>query len=478
MEWRWVQLAPGSHIPVAFQRRLVTVSTMSLRGLISLLMLACWLLPLGAAEDKQEPLPDGQAARPTGIYFQFAVYYGSEPKGKPLEVATALFHKDFAKRLTYRSSVVRLTDGAYVEFREVSREDYAPPKADYLEHKGFGLTVEQRDLVQETATVLVLDFFIVKPKDYDYLIAANELAAAVAAATGGFVWDEETRELFTVEKWRNVRLSTDQFVFANTSVHAYPLPSKRFRTVSFGMRKLGAPDLVIADFTAAFWEPVSEMMRFLVYQVAARGPLQHPVSWTGKELSLMLKLPPSDKEVPPMHLIPAPAEPGDPRNDLLTVDFQNYPGATVDEKQAYAIDRYFRPNGGLMAVWRERERHMALSDQARESLKAKKESVEKGLPDGEQLLIKAFHQEEYQWFRVKAWTGDQLEGERVPNIDAGETVEDGLGDPVRVGFDQVFDYLFIAADGSEEGNETGRFIREVRDADAKARALEKSKTLP
>ena len=412
----------------------------------------------------QEVSPGEKKARsdPNGIYFQFAIYYAPEPEGDPVKEATRIFDQDFARRMTYRAGVVRLTQGAYVEFREVESKEYAPPKVDYLEHKGFGLTPEQSTQVQDSSTVLVLDFFIVKPKDYSYLVAANELALAVASATNGFIWDEETRELFSPKSWRNVRLPVESFVFANTSMHAYQLPSKNFRTVSFGMRKLGAPDVMITEFTTPLWEPVSEMMRFLVYQLAVPGPLKSKRSWTGDELKTILKLEAPAKEIPRLALIPAPSEPGDPRNTILTVDFLEYPGKTYEEKQAYAIDRYFRPDGGLIKVWREREKLMALSDQARASLKTKKEHFAKGLEEKEQLLVKAFHQGSYVWVRVKDWRGNALSGEQIPDVDALGRVPKVPGEQITVAFDQVFDYLHVHADGREEGNETGKLIRSLQ----------------
>lgn len=442
-------------IPVAFIEESSTFLVMSLRSLVLIPLCALILGDLSVqAQDRSDP---------NGIYFQLAIYFAPEPKVDPLKEATAVFNKDFAKRLTYRNNIVRLTDGAYVEFREVKAEDYPPPKVEYLEHKGFGLSPEQGTALQKSKVVLVLDFFVVKPKDYDYLLAANELALAVAKASGGLIWDEETRELYSAEKWQAVRLSTEHFVYANTSMHAYQLPSKNYRTVTFGMRKLGAPDLMITEFTTPFWEPISEMMRFLVYQVAAPGPLQSKTSWSGAEMKLHLKLEAPAKDVPSLKLIPAPSEPGDPRNAMLTVDFLDYPGKTYEEKQAYAVDRFFEPEGGLMKVWREREQLMKLSEQARVTLKTKKELLVKGLADEEQLLVKAFDQDAYQWVRLQSWEGEgTLRGQTVPNVDSQGVVPPQEGKPVEINLDQVFDYLHIYPDGREEGNETGKLIRRLQ----------------
>lgn len=429
-------------------------------SLPKLLLLCLASTVLGATGQEDAP------ARPNGVYFQYALYFAPKPTGDPLKVANRVFEAGFRKDFTYRSGVVRFAKGNYVEFRSVEPEDYPPPKVDYLEHKGFGTTAADREHLQKTSTVLVIDFFIVDPENYEYLAAANRLALEIAEATKGFLWDEETRELFSTRVWKEKRPPTEQPVFANTSMHGYQLASGNFRSVTFGMRKLGLPDLVITEFPKVFWEPMSEMMRFLVYQVAVQGPLQPTTKWEGATLQKLLQL--SEKgDIPDLALVPIKPEKGDPRNDLLTVDFMAYPGGTYHEKQAYAVDRLMRPKDGLLDVWNQREQLMALSEAAQKKLQGKRILVQAGLPEGEKLLIKAFVDSEYRWLQVAAWEEDTLKAVEVPRVGADGTVvaEESRAEPQEIKIDQVFDYLHIKADGSEEGNETTKFIQKVQSAD-------------
>lgn len=407
-----------------------------------------------------------EVAQPSGIYFQYALYYAPKPEGdgELIQRANQLFHEnEFDRRLTYRSAVVKFTPGNYVEFRQVDPSEYAPPGVDYLKHKGFGLTETERERVQKTSAVLVLDFFIVAPRDYHYLRAANELAALLAQETGGFVWDEETRELYSVAAWRLKRLASEEIFFANTSMHGYVLPSNNYRSVTFGMRKLGLPDLVLAEFPKAFWEPLSEMMQFLVAHVGIQGPLKPKTAWGAEELRVLLGLPEDGEDIPALVLTEAPRDDGDPRNDLLTVDFRKFSGESYQEKQLHAISRLFRPEGDLLELWGEREKLLELSEAARTALAGKRGLVEKGLPKDEQLLVKVFTGEEYVWLRVEDWKADTLEGVRVPDVTASGDLTPEGEESQRVEFNQVFDYLHIKADGSEEGNETGKWIKGIRD---------------
>ncbi|MFT5189231.1 MAG: hypothetical protein ACI957_002260 [Verrucomicrobiales bacterium] len=441
---------------------------MSLRCLAAVPVLwACLLSGSFGQEDAAEP-PKKEAVRPTGIYFQYALYFAPDSKGDPFKQASEIFHKSFNKQFTYRAGVVKFTKGTYVEFRLAEPKEYTPPDAEYLKHKGFGVTETEGQRIQKTASVLLMDFFIVQPDGYDYLLAANQLAIAVAEATGGFIWDEETREMYSVAAWKVKRLSAEGLVFANTSMHGYQLKSGNFRMVTFGMRKLGLPDLVITEFPKAFWEPFSEMMQFLANQIASQGPLKPKTSWTEEELRTSLGQAP-DSDLPSLALVPASRDEGDPRNDLVTVDFSAYPGENYHEQQAYTVDQLFRPKGGLLDVWRQREKLMALSDQARQKLKEKKELIQNGLPEKEQLLVKAYIAQEYLWMRVKTWGDeDKIKGFRVPNSIPGQPVPASDLQAAEAQFDDVFDYLHILADGKEEGNETTKFIQKIQQEKAKA----------
>ncbi len=405
------------------------------------------------------------AAEPEGIYFHYALFFAPTPDGEVMDRALKVFHAGFDKFFTYRAGVVKFVKGQYVEFREVDpNTTYAPPEEVYLENKGFGLNADLRRVVQESSTVLVLDFFIVQPTNYQYLSVANQLALAVAQTTGGLIWDEETLELYSPEAWKGKRLAEAHVAFANTSMHGYQLPSQNYRSVTFGLRKLGLPDLGVAEFPRAFWDPVSEMMRFLVTQIGTEGPLRPKTRWTAEELEKILGRDGLGDR--PLELIPAPRDEGDPRNDLLTVDFREFPGESYQEKQLRALSAWFQPEEGrLLKLWEQRERLMELSEEARTALKRKQALVEEGLPEGETLLVKVFVEEEYRWLRLETWRGDTLEGYQVPDITAEGRLTRPGQEKVPVSFEQIFDYLHLKSNGEEEGNATGRLIRRLQAQD-------------
>ena len=105
------------------------------------------------------------------------------------------------------------------------------------------------------------------------------------------------------------------------------------------------------------------------------------------------------------------------------------------------------------------------SDRARQKLPSLRKEFNAGLQPGEHLLLKAPFEtssggREWMWVEVSSWKGDDIVGllanepEDVKGLRAGSTV--------KVSEKEVFDYIRYKADGSSEGNETGKEIEKVR----------------
>lgn len=429
------------------------------------LVLSAWVATgQDASPSKPADSAPPKAQRPTAIYFHYALYYAPKPEGDPVAIGRNVLAADFANEFTYREEDTKLEKGNYLAFRSMPVEEYEPPSVTYLQHKGFGISQEQREQLQETDTVVLVDVYIIKPDNFDYLTAVNRMVGVIADQTKGFIWDEETREMFTPLAWNKTRIpeADGSVALANTTMHGYEIPSKNYRALSFGMRKLGLPDIVISEFPKPFWTPTMSMMRFLVAYIGDSGPLAPKQRWTSQELKSLLGLEADLSGLPGIQLVPSKRDQGDPRNDLWTIDFNQYPGESYHEQQAHVIFKLFQRNDPLLGVWDQREELMKLSEAARTKLAAKKARlVEEGLEAKQRLVLKAFVDGEYLWVDFKSWKDDTLAGELL-----NETTADGSkkqGDALSVPFDQVFDYLFVHADGREEGNETSKFISQLQE---------------
>ena len=103
----------------------------------------------------------------------------------------------------------------------------------------------------------------------------------------------------------------------------------------------------------------------------------------------------------------------------------------------------------------------AASRQAQAKLPALRAAFNKGLAPGEFIQVKAPFDtpeggHEWMWVEVISWDGDKIKGLlknepfSIPTLHGGQTVE--------VSQAKVFDFIHRLADGTEEGNETGRLI--------------------
>jgi len=88
-----------------------------------------------------------------------------------------------------------------------------------------------------------------------------------------------------------------------------------------------------------------------------------------------------------------------------------------------------------------------------------------GLQPGEQIMVKAPFERpdggnEWMWVEVSSWKGDVIVG--LLNNDPVDIPDLHAGAEVKVRQSEVFDYLHYKADGTEEGNETGKEIAKAQ----------------
>ncbi|MCB9778144.1 MAG: DUF2314 domain-containing protein [Alphaproteobacteria bacterium] len=91
-----------------------------------------------------------------------------------------------------------------------------------------------------------------------------------------------------------------------------------------------------------------------------------------------------------------------------------------------------------------------------------RDAAQAGLPSGERLLVKApfpssAGEIEWLWVEVQQWDGDDvLRGKLVSDPTRAANLKKGSAVKARV--DVLFDYLWVKADGSQEGNTTQQYL--------------------
>lgn len=421
-------------------------------------------------------IPAGQLMAES-IQFEFAIYYLAKPSRDP-GLALRQQVPAVSKELKVVDQVPATLAGAYVRARieKNVQQNYRPPDIRSLQYFGRGLTATQAQALQASTQALILSFHHPKQKAWDALRTANELVERLARETGGLVWDDETREVFTAEQWRIRRLDSWKGgvpdVSKQTVIHAYK-NTDFVRAITLGMAKLGLPDVVVDEFSWSLNGQVGNVMNSFCQAIAEGASvgrngdfdlnlkaIRHPDVREAQTQSLKANA----KAIALLSLQKAVPEEGDPANRLIRITADRYPGGDSHAKQENLIASLYGWEDSVAYI-RHTDALREASENARSKLPGLKRAFGAGLQPGEFIQVKAPFPipgggNEWMWVEVVSWKGNAIEGLlknepfNIPTLHGGQIV--------RVQESQVFDYIRRLPDGSQEGNETGKIIEKMQ----------------
>lgn len=417
---------------------------------------------------KFDPFPAGDLYE-NSAYFEFALYYSPLPTKDPATAFKSLAEAKFKQfNLVEEHAEPKLPQ---IIVRKVPLEKYAPPSLEQLKYFGRGMSDSQKEALQKCKQVFVLSFADAHASLLKNMRAAHELMLALATETGGTIWDEETRECFTPEAWKQRRLDrwtgelprmTDHFV-----THFYA-EGELCRAITLGMRKFGLPDVCIEDVPRS-QRALGNVINLVCQTMAERGKLDRAGTMsldvsTLKDVSYRDELVKSYEAkatgkatVELANVLP---QEGDPNNRIAEIRFPGPQNMNVQQRQDLIGTQLFGVKDTITQQKHDEEM-MALSNKAKNELAALAPHFKSGIPQLERLMVKAPFRtasggNEWMWIEVTRWQGVQLEGIlqndpfEVPGLTAGARVKVEQG--------SLFDYIHIRADGTEVGNETGKLM--------------------
>lgn len=351
-------------------------------------------------------------------------------------------------------------------------ESYPPPDISYLSYFGRGLSKQQANEVQQSKLALILDFAYPEKHMIDGLKQSNNYVYQLAKSVNGYLWDSETRELFTPDVWKEQRLDAwfndIPIVEKHIVIHAYK-NTEYVRAITLGMAKFGFPDIVVNDFSWSSNRSMGNLINVVSQSLVEgnfpdkNGKIQiniKELSETPFKIEMVDSLIENAVSVVTLDTAAATWEDGDPYNYLMELKFDEGEGATLQEKQNVVLSSIFGWEDTISYV-----KHNQLieeaSRKAREQLEKLKTDFTAGLSPGEFIQVKAPFEtpdggSEWMWVEILSWDGDKIRGllknepYNIPNLKGGAEVIVVQGD--------VFDYMRQHPDGSSEGNETAELI--------------------
>ena len=422
----------------------------------------------------QEKIPKGKITTEF-CKFQFAVYL-LKPFGD-IENKTKNLIKTKYKDLVYSSSPVNNKIAVSLFLETEALKNYAPQDLDSLKYFGRGLTREQAVELQKSNTVLQLNFKAPTELSSQANLRASQLLHELTDLTKGIAWDEATRMSFSAQKFKEWRIDSyldgKLDIKSHISIHSYK-DGDFIRSITLGMEKFGLPDIEISDFNWSVNKNIGNLINLTAQLLYEKGNIVKDGELTinVKDLKTVpLKkfylstLKENAKESVSINLIKGKNEQGDPNNRIIELSFTKFEGASKQQRIETMLDNLwgFEDN---VAYIKHNEMILAASKKAKAKLPELRKMFLKGLAPGEFIMVKAPFKTpddgtEWMWVEVIKWKDlKKIQGilknqpYHIPTLKAGADVS--------VDTAEIFDYIYRKADGTSEGNETGKLIEKFQ----------------
>jgi len=435
--------------------------------------LAMVLATTGAVAADDVVVANGPAMD-AGTTLEIAIYYPTPPAAEPMAALRARLAAPGMPRLA--NKIDAKAPAPIVDAHRIAHAGsaYKPPSLDSLKYLGHGLTPEQGKALASADDAFVMRFAYPAKDRLAVLHRAQVLAEEVARDTHGLLWDDDTREAFSLDAWHDKRVLGWEGelpdVAKHTVIHFYR-DGQTYRAVTLGMGKFGEPDLVIEDMLASDARSLGNVINIVAQALVegahtdASGQLVLRLQqsrhsgvnqWEGENLKA------NARRTATVRLVQGVKQEGDADNRLVRIAFDRQDGPDEHSRQSALSAALFGSEDRVSQI-RHDAKLLAARDAARAKLPALRDTFNRGLAPGEYIDVKApFATDgggrEWMWVEVRAWHGDRIEGTLQNEPDDVKRLR--VGQDVVVSQAELFDYLFRHADGRVEGNTTGAAIAE------------------
>jgi hypothetical protein len=303
---------------------------------------------------------------------------------------------------------------------------------------------------------------------------ANKIILNLTQNKNVILFDYFTREYFTREFWDNYRkVAVNTVDIKNLiTIHFYQNEKGLCRAVTLGMAKFGLPDIIANDLSCSDSEHISNLINltaqtlFENQNIENEGKLSLNIDMLKnaplKEYLLNVIYKDAQKKAT-IDIVMGKPEEGDPENQLIEISFPE------KNKQVYQNKLFVELFGNFDKI--QFVKHNELIEKESQNAKLKIPSLFKkfkaGLPINSSLFMKYQFTDnegnsEYMWLEIIKWnTIETLTGilssnpYLLKNIKSGEQIIKQSGD--------MFDYILYNADGTQEGNETGKLLEKFKE---------------
>lgn len=435
-----------------------------------------------SAAEPTAPVMDSAVAVDAGTPFRIdaravdlGVYLPTAVPSAVLSATQDSARKRFPKLAVLTQPAETHSPGVFIFAPDIA--GFPVPSVEQLAYIGRGLNTTQAQTAASSKGVMILAWKLDRDPQFARLRDAQKFALDVAQKNSGFVWDETTRQLYSVDAWQKARVDGWDGDLPDMrhdiTIHYYETDTGQHRAITLGMVKFGLPDIVVADVRPSAAGPMTTLMdaaaQILVEgaQVGATGELQidlQAIHHSGVRGAFIAAAGKTATVGGVVTLLPARPQKGDPDNRLVEMGFGQFQGHTESVRQGAALSAILGAHLDTTAAAPPDDAEMAAAvARAQARLPEVANAFRQGLPHGEHMMVEAqFDTDEgrveWLWVGVSSWPDDVVHGTLVNDPKGISALRRGA--KVEAAKHEIVDYMWIGADGkTKEGGETDAILK-------------------
>ncbi|WP_190810893.1 DUF2314 domain-containing protein [Flagellimonas sp. S3867] len=352
------------------------------------------------------------------------------------------------------------------------KEEYPAPDIGYLQHSGHNLSQEEMDNLQNPTSAMLITFTGTNENVIADNIQINAIIDTLLNRSNSVVTDYATYESFNSNSWKSDRVDkfnhNSQDITSQYTIHLYR-DGSFCRAVTLGMGKLCLPDISIDGISCNNQYSFASLIN-LIGQTLFENPKItnesnilvdiNKIQNDSVRNSLISSLEENAEKKGILNLKSVAPQEGDAYNEQYQIIFENLDFSSPQEEQEELISTIFGATDQVEYINHD-DKVLAASNRAKQKLPEYKKLFNHGLEPGFSLLLKAPFEtdnggNEWMWIEVTEWKESKITG--ILQNDPFEISDLKAGAIVNTDQDDVFDYIYYHADGTNEGNETGAII--------------------
>ena len=347
------------------------------------------------------------------------------------------------------------------------------PSKSSLKYFGIGFDDSDFTKIDATKRAYAIKAKFKQTKTLAYHKDLDNYLYKLLQENGGYLYDEETREMFKASSWKKKRIVNGWrdgqiAIDKHITIHYYQIRPKVYRLITLGMAKFGLPDIVIEDVFPRKASDLSSLIILTAYELLDTQGVDDGITINLDKLAheydyakyLKKYRHKNHKTAITLGYKEAKKDEGDPDNRVIELTFNSKKGENIYATQARYLIDLFGSDDKVFVTNGYRDEMLAASKKDLAMLPEIKRIFNNKLKLNEYIEVKVPFKyskgREWMWVLVTSWKGDKIEG--ILNNKPYYIKNLHSGDKVTVDEKDIFDFVYHITDGTEIGNETTKVI--------------------